>query len=218
LHPDVYALGIEIVDAKRELADPESRLAWLVYLLFGMWMHMPDEVAEALDKLRGHVLGQRGHDRIAVVPASELHSLTESDPTPIALQPNGDPDFSYRPRFKSHIDTSEFFFAPAPLIDLAPVDVEGDPLITEEELRLVFHAHGVAYTERTLLEMQRRFRELRAEWSQTAQDREDTFLREMRETAIGEPGGISYRDAERLARERGLDISQSTIRRRLGRL
>jgi hypothetical protein len=200
LHPDVYALGIEIVEAKRELADPESRVACLEYLFFGMQMHMPDVVIEALDAKLG-----RGHDRIAFVPASELRAVGEDESTPIALLPNGDPNFFYRPTLK--IPTNPMSCAAEPC-----EYQKGLPLITEEELRRLFLAHKRALNERTVQEINKAFRKLRATWRQGDGDRVDAFIRELGVKGIGP------RDGERLAQKRGLKLSRSTISRRLRRL
>src|SRR5438094_294833 len=76
-----------------------ERIETLELLLFGMWMHRPEEVREALDALRGRP-HERGHDEFVVMSAGELHPLHPSDPTPIPLRRNGDPDFFRAPTLK----------------------------------------------------------------------------------------------------------------------
>lgn len=198
LDPRVLQFGREILGAKRELADPDSRLSWLTALVAGWYLDDVELVTWALDQVRGKLLAA-GHFEVE-----------------IPRQRNGHPDFAYRPMLKiplgPHIVTAAAEYRIINSADLFVYE-EGDPLIHADELRRVFLAHERVPDERILRQMGRAFNELLSEWRQGEDGRVDTFIRELHERGIG-----ATREAERLAKKRGLKLSRRTIGRRLADL
>jgi hypothetical protein len=188
---DVRALALEIIAAKSELADPDSRLSWLVYLVASWYLADDLGITQAVDRLLG-----AGHFDIEQF-----------------RKPNGYPDFDARATFKIPLGPPILMAAAEHrIIDPEDLSVreEGDPLIAGDDLRRVFLAHERVPNEKTLAQMGRAFNDLLANWRQGEQARADAFIEELRERGIG-----STREAERMAQARGLQLSRRTISRRL---